>query len=611
MVNTNPDHPAGHPMNPDATQGDISNTNAIHKAKPPFSRSITMGGTTPVAQEKKGESHTIDSSPIPFDASGSPKTTPPPVVVPRIRRRITPIDEETAVQQHGQEDSRSPPESLTSRKDLTDKNQGGLTLSTASTVVEDAPRESSVIHHVAHDGPSASAGSSSEDPLKTPTKSSASANPEPVQLPLRQAKIITEEPEETKKETSKLPQESTNLPEEADKQPQDANTPTGATPLPTDLSGPAPLPTDASDSPETITTLRTQLARLHAANDHLRTALVNTHLHNSELRHEARLSERVAKRTHTLGQRAHNRAAKLETLYARARAERRAAITLGKTWKTRAEAAEQEREGLLERNEEREELRAAREEEVGALRVAKEEAEREVAALKKWREKAQVEGEGWWERAMKAEAEVEEFKAWEEGAREEAQGMLARAEKAEGEVRVERERARKYWRKYEDLKIANEEKKKKEKEGQGQGQQGQGQVQVQVQVQGQGQNQQSGGSVAAVAEKVVGRINSALEEILEDVYGKDVAKEKMALAGMLEQDPVIFEPLELAMNDKKDMEEREKELDVFFKYVHLRAEFAKNAGMDATQEQFDRAMKMEARAREEVRCLGRPRTKSF
>lgn len=610
MVNINPNRPGSPSANPDPTQGDTANNNAIHEAKPPFSRSITMGGTTPVAQEKKGASDITGSSPIPFDASGSPQTTPPPVVVPRIRRRISPLDEETAAQQHDQEDSHKVPQSLASRKGLTSKSHDGLTLSTASTVVEDAHREPSVIHHVAHDGPSAPAGASSQDPLKTPTKSTGAASHDSFQLPVRQAKVnavIAEESEESKKEASEQPQESSKLPEQTDKQPQEVSTTAGTTShATTDPSGPADpsTPTDASapSSPSdsaTITTLQTELARLRAENTHLQTTLTTATAASAatsqrytrlqaraqRLAHEARLSDRVAARVHTLGQRAHNRAEKLHALYAHAHAHHRAALAAGKTWKTRAEAAEQERGPLMERV------------------VA---AEREMGELRKWREEAQVEGEGLWERAEGLERENEELKAWEVGAREEARGVLARAEKAEGELRVERERARKYRRAYEDLKIANEEKKE---EGQGQGRQGQGQNKHGQNQQSQGQ--QGGGSVAAIAERVVGRINNTLEEILQDTYGKDVVKEKMALAGRLEQDPVIFEPLELAMDDEEDMEEREKELGVFFKYAHLRAEFAKNAGMDATQEQFDRAMKMEARAREEVRRLGRPRTKSF
>ncbi|KAB2569765.1 hypothetical protein DBV05_g11565 [Lasiodiplodia theobromae] len=601
MVHTNPDRPGSPPQNPDATQGDSSNTNASHEAKPPFSRSITMGGTTPVAQEKNGQSHITGSGPIPFNLSGNPQTTPPPVVVPKTRRAL-PLDGETTVQQHGQENSHKAPESLASRKGLTCKNPGGLTLSTASTVVDDAPRESaSVTQHPIHDVPTTPAGPSSQDALKTPTKSAGSAKHEAFQLPIRQAKIdavIAEESEESKEEASEQPKESSKLSEEADKQPQDANTSVAATSLPTD--GSAPSGPSAPSTP-TIASLQAEIARLRADNAQLQSTLTaaaaaetDTHaryhvLHTRALRsdRENRQSTLLADRVHRHGQRAHDRAQQLLKLYTRAYNDHRAALSSGKDWKARAEAAEKERDGLLDR----------------AL-----EAEREVGELRKWRAEAQVEGEGLWDKA-EGLREVDELKAWEEGVREEAQGLLARVGKVEGELRVEREKAAKYRRKYEDLKI---EKEEREKEGQGQ----QGQIQNQ---QGQNhqnqnqedQNQQVGGIVADIAARVLGRVNNELENILEDVFGTDVAKEKMAQVGWLAQDPVIHEPLELEMDDEKDMEERAKELGGFYNYAHQRAEFFKNAGMDATEEQFDKAMKMEARAREEVRRLGRKRTKSF
>ncbi|KAF4543441.1 uncharacterized protein LTHEOB_140 [Lasiodiplodia theobromae] len=591
MVHTNPDRPGSPPQNPDATQGDSSNTNASHEAKPPFSRSITMGGTTPVAQEKNGQSHITGSGPIPFNLSGSPQTTPPPVVVPKTRRAL-PLDGETTVQQHGQENSHKAPESLASRKGLTGKNPGGLTLSTASTVVDDAPRESaSVTQHPIHDVPTTPAGPSSQDALKTPTKSAGSAKHEAFQLPIRQAKIdavIAEESEESKEEASEQPKESSKLSEEADKQPQDANTSVAATSLPTD--GSAPSGPSAPSTP-TIASLQAEIARLQAENASLQSTLTaaaaaetDTHaryhvLHTRALRsdRENRQSTLLADRVHRHGQRAHDRAQQLLTLYTRAYNDHRAALSSGKDWKARAEAAEKEKAGLLDR----------------AL-----EAEREVGELRKWRAEAQVEGEGLWDKA---------------------EGLLARVGKVEGELRVEREKAAKYRRRYEDLKIEKEEREKREKEGQtqqGQGQIGQGQGQGQTdQIQQgenqQGHNQQVGGIVADIAARVIGRVNNEFDRILEDVYGTDVAKEKMAQVGWLAQDPVIHEPLELEMDDEKDMEEREKELGGFFNYFHQRGEFVKNAGMDATEEQFNKAMKMEARAREEVRRLGRKRTKSF
>ncbi|KAK0637491.1 hypothetical protein DIS24_g10761 [Lasiodiplodia hormozganensis] len=625
MVNTNPDCPGSPPQNPDATQGDTSNTNATHEAKPPFSRSITMGGTTPVAQEKRGESHTTGAEPISFSLSGSPQTTPPPVVVPKTRR-TSPVDGDTTVKQHGQEDSHKAPESLASRRGLTDKNPGGLTLSTASTVVDDAPRESaSVTQHGADNAPSAPAGASSQDPLKTPTKSSASTNHDSFQLPVRQAKItsiVAEESEESKKDASELPKKGKELPqeaskleaskllEEADKQPQDANTTAGATPDPADAS-------DASaPSTPTIASLQAEIARLTTENAQLQSTLTaaaaaetDTHaryhvLHTRALRsdRENRQSTLLADRVHRHGQRAHDRAQQLLTLYTRAYNDHRAALSSGKEWKARAEAAEKENSTLLERAQ-------AAERENGTLLDRALEAEREVGELRKWRAEAQVEGEGLWDKAEGLKREVEELKAWEEGVREEAQGLLARVGKVEGELRVEREKGAKYRRRYEDLKIEKEEREKREKEGQSQGQQGQGQNhQNQSQ---EDQNQQVGGMVADIAARVLGRVNNELENILEDVFGTDVAKEKMAQADWLAQDPAIHEPLELEMDDEKDMEEREKELGGFFNYFHQRGEFVKNAGMDATEEQFNKAMKMEARAREEVRRLGRKRTKSF